>query len=143
MLRQIGEAARMEIERMTGTRGFPACPGGKTGARTPRHYENWDINCAKMIVSFHPIIAGDKIHLRGPDPGPKEADAIKTADAVILPQGCRWSLYEMAAAGCRHVFPDYRARFRFPGKPARPGNCFPHFDLPHPRTRTLPVFGIS
>ena len=90
-----------------------------------------------MIVSFHPIIAGDKnIICAGRDPGPKEADAIKTADAVILPQGCRWSLYEMAAAGCRHVFPDYRARFRFPGKTGQT-KLFSHFDLPHPRTRTF------
>jgi ribosomal protein S6--L-glutamate ligase len=38
------------------------------------------------------------------------------ADAVILPQGCRESLYRMARQNCPHVFPDYDARFQYPGK---------------------------
>ena len=70
-----------------------------------------------MIVSFHPLFEGDKnIICAGREPNADDFAAIKAAVAVVLPQGCRQSLYEMAAASCPHVFPNYRARFDFPGK---------------------------
>ncbi|MGD2186421.1 MAG: hypothetical protein PVI71_09850 [Desulfobacterales bacterium] len=70
-----------------------------------------------MIVSFHPLFEADKnIICAGREPSADDLAAIKAAAAVILPQGCRQSLYEMAIANCRHVFPDYNARFNFPGK---------------------------
>lgn len=70
-----------------------------------------------MIVSFHPLYEADKnIICAGREPDADDLAAIKAAEAVILPQGCRKSLYEMAIANCRHVFPDYKARFNFPGK---------------------------
>jgi len=70
-----------------------------------------------MIVSFHPLFVADKnIICAGRDPNADDFAAIKAAAAVILPQGCRQSLYEMAAANCQHVFPNYRVRFDFPGK---------------------------
>lgn len=70
-----------------------------------------------MIVSFHPLFEADKnILCAGREPDADDLAAIKKAAAVILPQGCRQSLYEMATANCRHVFPDYKARFDFPGK---------------------------
>ncbi len=90
-----------------------------------------------MIVSFHPVITADKnILCAGRDPGPKDEAAIKAADAVILPQGCQQPLYEMAACHCRYVFPDYHARFRFPGKTGQI-RLFSRFDLPHPRTQSF------
>ncbi len=70
-----------------------------------------------MILSFHPCFEADKnIICAGRDPGADEMAAIKAADAVILPQGCRKSLYEMATENCPLVFPDYSARFKYPGK---------------------------
>jgi ribosomal protein S6--L-glutamate ligase len=70
-----------------------------------------------MIVSFHPLFEGDKnIICAGREPGADDLAAIKAAAAVVLPQGCRQSLYEMARDNCKHVFPNYRARFDFPGK---------------------------
>ncbi|MGD8947202.1 MAG: hypothetical protein PVI62_11110 [Desulfobacterales bacterium] len=70
-----------------------------------------------MIVSFHPIFEGQKnIICAGRDPGPDDLRTVKNAAAVILPQGCRRSLYELAQNNCKHVFPNYSARFEYPGK---------------------------
>ncbi|MGD2100453.1 MAG: hypothetical protein PVG35_23000 [Desulfobacterales bacterium] len=70
-----------------------------------------------MIVSFHPVFEADQnIICAGRKPGADDLAAIKAADAVVLPQGCRQSLYEMATENCRHVFPNYDARFDYPGK---------------------------
>jgi ribosomal protein S6--L-glutamate ligase len=70
-----------------------------------------------MIVSFHPLYEADNnIICAGREPDAKDLAAIKAAKAVVLPQGCRQSLYEMVTANCRHVFPNYDARFVYPGK---------------------------
>ena len=70
-----------------------------------------------MIVSFHPLFEADKnIICAGREPNADDFGAIKAAKIVILPQGCRQSLYEMATANCKYVFPNYRVRFDFPGK---------------------------
>ena len=70
-----------------------------------------------MILSFHPLFEADKnIICAGREPGADDLAAVKSAEAVILPQGCRQSLYEMARDNCRHVFPDYEVRFNYPGK---------------------------
>jgi ribosomal protein S6--L-glutamate ligase len=60
--------------------------------------------------------ADKNIICAGREPGADDLAAIKAAEAVILPQGCRRSLYEMARDNCRHVFPDYEIRFKYPGK---------------------------
>ncbi|MGB5746133.1 MAG: ATP-grasp domain-containing protein [Desulfobacterales bacterium] len=57
--------------------------------------------------------------------------AIKAADAVILPQGCYRSLFEMARANCPHVFPDYNVRFKYPGKLGQI-KLFREFNIAHP-----------
>ena len=70
-----------------------------------------------MIVSFHPLFKGDmNILCAGRDPGPGDLSAIRSAAAVILPQGCTRPLFEMAQRNCGRVFPNYDARFRYPGK---------------------------
>jgi ribosomal protein S6--L-glutamate ligase len=70
-----------------------------------------------MIVSFHPLFEADKnIICAGREADSNDLAAIRAAEAVILPQGCRQSLNEMARENCRHVFPDYEARFNYPGK---------------------------
>lgn len=70
-----------------------------------------------MILSFHPIFRGDhNILCAGREPGPSDLSAIRSARAVILPQGCSRPLYFMARNNCPHVFPNYDVRFQYPGK---------------------------
>ena len=70
-----------------------------------------------MIVSFHPLFEADKnIICAGRQPIEGDLAAIRAADAVILSQGCYQALYEMARENCPHVFPNYDARFKYPGK---------------------------
>jgi ribosomal protein S6--L-glutamate ligase len=87
-----------------------------------------------MILSFHPCYDADiNILCAGRDPGASDLAAIRAADAVILPQGCRESLYRMTAQNSRHVFPNYDARFRYPGKTGQ-AKLFQALEAPHPRT---------
>lgn len=87
-----------------------------------------------MILSFHPCYEGDRnIICAGREPDHQDLTAIKAAEAVILPQGCRKALYRMARQNCLHVFPDYDARFRYPGKSGQ-ARLFKVLDVPHPRT---------
>ena len=87
-----------------------------------------------MIVSFHPLFEADQnIICAGRDPDASDEAAIKAADAVILPQGCRKLLYEMARNTCEHVFPNYNARFRHPGKIGQI-QLFRDTHTPHPPT---------
>ncbi len=70
-----------------------------------------------MILSFHPCFAGHRnILCAGREPDADDLAAITSAHAVILSQGCKNSLYRMARENCRHVFPNYDARFRYPNK---------------------------
>jgi ribosomal protein S6--L-glutamate ligase len=70
-----------------------------------------------MILSFHPLISADKnILCAGRNPDRHDVEAIKHADAVILPMGCKKILYTLVREHCRYVFPNYDVRFDFPGK---------------------------
>ncbi len=70
-----------------------------------------------MILSFHPCFVGDKnILCAGRQPDDKDLRAIKQASAVILPQACREPLYKMARKNSENIFPDYDAKFAYPGK---------------------------
>ncbi|KPJ74702.1 MAG: hypothetical protein AMJ54_16735 [Deltaproteobacteria bacterium SG8_13] len=70
-----------------------------------------------MVLSFHPMFLADKNMIcAGRLPGDEERTAIQAADATILPQGCRRELFEMARRHCPRVFPNYAARFDYPGK---------------------------
>lgn len=75
--------------------------------------------------------------MAGRDPGPAEREAIGAAAAVILPQGCREALFNLAVQNCEHVFPDYNARFQFPGKTGQAA-LFKLIRAPFPRTRAYP-----
>ncbi len=70
-----------------------------------------------MILSFHPCFVGHKnILCAGREPDAADLSAIKEAQAVVLSQGCRGSLYHMARENCCNVFPNYDARFSYPDK---------------------------
>ena len=91
-----------------------------------------------MVVSFHPIFPADRnMVCAGRDPGPEELAAIRTARAVVLPQGCTRGLWQMARENCPNVFPDYAARFRHPGKTGQI-RLFRETGAPHPPTEVFP-----
>ena len=90
-----------------------------------------------MILSFHPCFESDtNILCAGRLPDDSDRAAIQTADAVILPQGCRIELFDMATRHCRNVFPDYQARFQYPGKTGQI-RLFEQTNVPHPKTTTF------
>jgi ribosomal protein S6--L-glutamate ligase len=85
-----------------------------------------------MIVSFHPLFEADKnIICAGRQPNEEDLCAIRAADAVILSQGCYRALYEMARDNCPHIFPNYDARFKYPGK-INQIRLFRKFKISHP-----------
>lgn len=88
-----------------------------------------------MVLSFHPCFVGDRNRIcAGREPDNKDLAVIREASCVILPQGCRAALHEMARQNARHVFPDYTARFRYPGKLGQI-RLFRETGAPHPETR--------
>lgn len=90
-----------------------------------------------MIVSFHPWFEADKnIICAGREPDSGDLAAIKNAQAVILPQACYKSLYNMARDNCANVFPNYDARFKYPGKTGQI-KLFQEKAVPHPKTETF------
>jgi ribosomal protein S6--L-glutamate ligase len=91
-----------------------------------------------MILSYHPCFAADKnILCAGREPDADDLAAIRAAHAVILPQGCRGSLYELARNNCNHVFPNFDSRFQYAGKIGQV-QLFQEKNVPHPRTETYP-----
>jgi ribosomal protein S6--L-glutamate ligase len=87
-----------------------------------------------MVVSFHPLFRADRnILCAGRDPGPAELSAIREAHAVILPQGCSRKLYFLARNNCPNIFPNYDARFEYPGKTGQI-RLFREKSIPHPQT---------
>ncbi len=87
-----------------------------------------------MILSFHPCFVGDtNIICAGREPGESDLTAIRQANAVILPQGCKRPLHEMAQRHCVNVFPDYRVRFDCPGKTGQ-ARLFKKTRVDHPTT---------
>lgn len=92
-----------------------------------------------MIVSFHPWFEADKnIICAGREPDRGDLAAIKAADAVVLPQSCYKSLYEMARDNCANVFPDFDAKFKYPGKIGQI-KLFQEKAVAYPKTETFPL----
>ena len=91
-----------------------------------------------MIVSYHPLFDADKnIICAGRDPNAEDLAAIRAADAVILPQGCYRSLYEMVRKNCPQVFPNYDTRFMYPGK-INQIKLFRKLKVNHPESEIFP-----
>jgi ribosomal protein S6--L-glutamate ligase len=87
-----------------------------------------------MILSYHPILEGDENRLcAGRDPDEADLALLRRASAVILPQGCRESLYLAARRYCRHVFPNYGPRSLYPHK-VGDVRLFRAHRLPHPES---------
>jgi len=97
----------------------------------PGPFAGWDTD---MILSFHPnIVAHKNILCAGRLPNEDDRAAICEAEAVILSQGCSETLYRMCREHCPHVFPNYDARFDFPGKLGQ-ASLFEKVGVPFPRT---------
>jgi ribosomal protein S6--L-glutamate ligase len=87
-----------------------------------------------MVLSFHPnIVADTNILCAGRQPNDEDREAICRARAVILPQGCSEALYTMCREHCPKVFPNYDARFDFPGKIGQ-ARLFQKVEAPFPHT---------
>ena len=89
-----------------------------------------------MILSYHPCFEADKNRLcAGREPGTDDLSAMLAADAIILPQGCHESLYTMAQSNCKHVFPNFDAKFKYKGKIGQI-QLFQKINAAHPKTET-------
>lgn len=87
-----------------------------------------------MILSYHPCIVADRNLLcAGREPDETDEKAIASADAVLLPQGCYKSLFEMARKHCDLLFPDYTCRFDYPDKIGQI-RLFEKVGIPFPQT---------
>jgi ribosomal protein S6--L-glutamate ligase len=95
-----------------------------------------------MILSYHPCFSGDRqILCAGREPDKTDLGAIRSARAVILPQGCGQALYRMARENCAHVFPNYDVRFAYPRKSGQI-RLFHRSGVPHPSTEFYPSLEI-
>ena len=88
----------------------------------------------QMILSFHPcftadhqIILGDRVLTR------EDISAMAGAAAIILPQACSLQLYRTCKGTSALLFPDYDARFHYPGKIGQ-NRLFNEIGCRHPRT---------
>jgi len=89
------------------------------------------------VLSFHLLIEADQNRIVwGNSLSTEDKKAIEAADAVILPQGCRESLYRAARRHCAHVFPNYDVVFQYPGKTGQDA-FFKKMALPHPETQSF------
>ncbi len=87
------------------------------------------------VLSFNSCIEADMNRFcAGRDPSDTDLYAIRSADAVIVPQGCKKSLYFMARRNCPNVFPNYDAFFGYPGKTGQI-RLFKKNGFPYPDTR--------
>lgn len=91
-----------------------------------------------MVLSYHPIFTGDKnLICAGREPSREDVKAIRAAEAVILSQGCYESLYKIARNNCAYIFPNFDAKFGFPGKTGQI-RLFRETGVAHPETRIYP-----
>lgn len=87
-----------------------------------------------MILSYHPVLEGDINRLcAGRDPDEEDFELMDRASAILLPQGCRKSLYRAASRHCSRVFPNFECCFRYPGK-LGDIELFRNYRCPHPRS---------
>ncbi|MCG6881258.1 MAG: hypothetical protein LJE96_19205, partial [Deltaproteobacteria bacterium] len=87
-----------------------------------------------MILSFHPCFTADhQIILGDRSLGESDRNLIRSAQAVILPQGRVGRIFHECLKADVAMFPNYQARHTYPGKVGQ-SRLFETFQLPHPRT---------
>lgn len=88
-----------------------------------------------MILSFHPCFTADRqvIFYSRRKINEEDISLIKNAELIILPQGCSEELYKICENSGAVIFPDYRKRFRYPGKTGQK-TLFKEAGIDHPVT---------
>ncbi len=89
------------------------------------------------VVSFHPMLQGDKFYWDRGILGQDMAKVLRSAKAVLLPQTVSRELYSLCRNLCPRVFPNYDLRFQWEGK-IGDSMLFWTFRVPHPRTLIFP-----
>jgi ribosomal protein S6--L-glutamate ligase len=88
-----------------------------------------------MILSFHSCFLADtQIILGDGTLDAHDRRHIEAADVIILPQICPLELYQACKKASALLFPNYEARFEYPGKIGQ-SRLFKDFGLPHPKTK--------
>ena len=87
-----------------------------------------------MILSFHPCFTADhQIILGSRSLNEEDRRLIRSAHAVILPQGRAEGVFHDCQDSKTPMFPNYDMRQAYPGKVGQ-SRLFQKFQLPHPRT---------
>ncbi|MGD9031454.1 MAG: hypothetical protein PVJ69_03090 [Desulfobacteraceae bacterium] len=88
-----------------------------------------------MILSFHPCFLGDTLVILGDGTlDTHDLRHIHAAEAIILPQYCNSALYRACKSSSAQIFPNYDARFEYPGKIGQ-SLLFKKYKCPHPETQ--------
>lgn len=86
------------------------------------------------ILSYHLLLeTGWNRTFQGGNLTEEDEAALSRACGVILPQGCNEDIYRSVKNICPTVFPDYDARFAYPGKTGQAA-LFKAHGLPSPRS---------
>mgnify|MGYP001823531838 CR=1 FL=1 len=87
-----------------------------------------------MILSFHPCFLGDTLVILGDGIlDSHDLCHIQAAELIILPQYCTLELYRACKSSSAQLFPNYDARFEYPGKMGQ-SLLFKKTKCPHPET---------
>ncbi len=90
-----------------------------------------------MLLSFNPVIDGDR-YIWALTPWDTELlSAIREAHTIVLPQTVSRELYRLCRENCPRVFPNYDLRFSWEGK-IGDALLFWTFGAPHPKTIAFP-----
>jgi ribosomal protein S6--L-glutamate ligase len=88
-----------------------------------------------MILSFHPCFLSDTLVILGDGTlDSHDLRHIQAAEVILLPQYCSSELYRACKSSSAQIFPNYDARFGFPGKIGQ-SLLFRKYKCPHPETR--------
>jgi ribosomal protein S6--L-glutamate ligase len=91
-----------------------------------------------MILSFHScFLANTQVILGDGTLDAHDRRHIETADVIIFPQTCPPELYQACRNSSALLFPNYEARFEYPGKIGQ-SRLFKKLELPHPKTGMWP-----
>lgn len=90
-----------------------------------------------MLLSFNPVIDGDRFIWNLAPWDPELLAVIKEARAIILPQTVTREFYRLCRENCAKVFPNYDLRFSWEGK-VGDTLLFWTFGAAHPKTMAFP-----
>ncbi|MBW1997985.1 MAG: hypothetical protein JRJ29_08495 [Deltaproteobacteria bacterium] len=87
-----------------------------------------------MILSFHPCFMGEhQVILGDRSLDSDDLALIRDARVIILPQACTFDLYRVCKSSSALLFPNYDARFDYPGKIGQAA-LFDKLKCPHPKS---------